>query len=499
MTHSTERNSIHIFINGVQHQVTGDDAFLPLAQYLRLKANLPGTKVVCAEGDCGACTSLVAKWNQDHWGSFQTLNSCIAPVYLFDLSSIVSVEGLACESELNEVQTKMQEFHGGQCGYCTPGMVCALSGLAESCAKSGGALTEKKARNHLTGNLCRCTGYEPILNAAVNVDLGKWTSLAEKYLTTSIKEICLSLNHDEVSISALSKKLYVPTTLAAAVALKHQEPELRIVSGATDLGVLHNKGKSYLDKVLVLNKIAELKKTTENSTTISVGSQVSLTEFENFSEHLQPEISRLMRVFASPQIKNQGTLAGNILNGSPIGDSIPALLVLNADLHLASASGSRTVPLTSFYKAYKTFDLKPEEIATHISIPLLDKNWLTKFYKVSLRKDLDISAVTFAAAIKVNDGKISEARVALGGVGPTVVRMTEIEKMLEGHAFTESLLKQAGQKARTLIKPLSDLRASEEYRLKVVENLFHKFFVEITSDSKPSTVIDSKEQAYVSR
>ncbi|UOF01257.1 xanthine dehydrogenase small subunit [Bdellovibrio reynosensis] len=498
MTHSTERQSIHIFINGRQHQISGDDAFLPLAQYLRLKADLPGTKVVCAEGDCGACTALVAKWNKNNWSAFQTLNSCIAPVYLFDLASVVTVEGLTFEDELNEVQTKMQQFHGGQCGYCTPGMVCALSGLAESCSKSGQQITEKKARNHLTGNLCRCTGYEPILNAAINVDLTKWISLAERYLTTSNKEVCLQLAADSIAIQGTNKELHVPTELAKALTLKKQSPGIRIVSGATDLGVLHNKGKFFLDKVLVLNRIPELSKLEMNAQTIEVGAGVSLTQFENFTENHHAELSRLLRVFASPQIKNQGTLAGNVLNGSPIGDSIPALLVLNAQLNLASTQGQRQVPLTSFYKAYKTFDLMPDEIATHISVPLLDKSWLTKYYKVSLRKDLDISAVTFAAAIKLKDGLITEARIALGGVGPTVVRMPEIEKMLTGQAMTEALFKTAGQKARALIKPLSDLRATDEYRLKVVENLFHKFFIEYRNENE-TAVSSSEEQAYVGR
>ncbi|XGC80046.1 xanthine dehydrogenase small subunit [Bdellovibrio bacteriovorus] len=498
MTHSIERQSIQIFINGRQHQISGDDAFLPLAQYLRLKADLPGTKVVCAEGDCGACTALVAKWNKNNWSSFQSLNSCIAPVYLFDLASVVTVEGLAFENELNEVQAKMQQFHGGQCGYCTPGMVCALSGLAESCSKSGQKITEKKARNYLTGNLCRCTGYEPILNAAVNVDLTKWISLAERYLTTSNKEVCLQLANHSIAIQGTNKELHIPTEFAKALALKKQSPEIRIVSGATDLGVLHNKGKSYLDRVLVLNRISDLSKLEVTDHSIEVGSSVSLTQFENFTEGHHPELSRLLRVFASPQIKNQGTLAGNVLNGSPIGDSIPALLVLNAHLHLASTQGHRQVPLTGFYKGYKTFDLMPDEIATHISIPLLDKSWLTKYYKVSLRKDLDISAVTFAAAINLADGVIAEARIALGGVGPTVVRLPEIEKMLKGQAMTEALFKSAGQKARSMIKPLSDLRATDEYRLKVVENLFHKFFIEYLNETE-STVSTSEEQAYVGR
>lgn len=483
MAQSSKRKQIHLTINGVEHQVHGDEAFLPLAQFLRYHAHLPGTKVVCAEGDCGACTVLVARWNENEWSSFQTLNSCIAPIYLFDLCAIVTVEGLAAEEELNEVQSKMREFHGGQCGYCTPGMVCSLSGLADSCSQNNTPITEKKARNHLTGNLCRCTGYEPILNSAVNIDLKKWTPLAKRYLKENQQEIFQRIFTNTIHLEGSQKMVFSPVSLPEAISLKQQYPQLRIVSGATDLGVLHNKGKFFLDHVLVLNRIAELAKLESTPQGLWIGSRTSLTDFENFVEKEQPELSRLMRIFASPQIKNQGTLAGNVLNGSPIGDSIPALLTLNAEVHLTSTKGSRSVPLTSFYKAYKSFDLQPDEICTGIFIPTLGKNWMTKFFKVSLRKDLDISAVTFAAALKIENQKILEARVALGGVGPTVIRLPEIEKDLTGSLFSEDTFKNVGKKVRSLIKPISDLRASDEYRLTVAENLFHKCYIELCQES----------------
>lgn len=485
MALSSKRKQIHLTINGVEHRVHGDHAFSPLAHYLRHQAHLPGTKVVCAEGDCGACTALVARWCENKWSSFETLNSCIAPVYLFDLCAIITVEGLAQEEELNEVQTKMREFHGGQCGYCTPGMVCSLSGLAESCAQNNTPITEKKARNHLTGNLCRCTGYEPILNSAVAINLKNWTSLASRYLKEEQCAAFQRISSDSIHIEGSQKKVYCPTDLQEALLLKQQQPNLRIVSGATDLGVLHNKGKFFLDEVLVLNHIAELSKLESSAEGLWIGARTSLTEFENFVEKMQPELSRLMRIFASPQIKNQGTLAGNVLNGSPIGDSIPALLTLNAEVHLLSLHGLRKIPLTSFYKAYKSFDLRPDEICTGIFIPSLGKSWSTKFFKVSLRKDLDISAVTFAAALRIEDHRILEARIALGGVGPTVVRLSEIEKKLAGASFSEETFKLVGKEARSMIKPISDLRASEEYRLTVTENLFHKCYVELRQEGLP--------------
>ncbi len=478
MSQTNTRNQIIVFLNGIEHRIQGEEAFLPLAQYLRYKAHLPGTKVVCAEGDCGACTVLVSKWHDNEWSSFSTLNSCIAPIYLFDLGSIITVEGLSDKEELNEVQEKMRTFHGGQCGYCTPGMVCSLSGLAESCHENKTSITEKKARNHLTGNLCRCTGYEPILNSALHLDLSKWQSLKHRYLDTIDTKTFSERSQDQVNIESKQKQVRIANNLQEAVAFKKNNSQARIVAGATDLGVVHNKGKAYLDQALVLQRIPELAKIERTPDGLWVGAQVTLTQLENATTQSHPELSRLLHIFASPQIKNQGTLVGNLLNGSPIGDSIPGLLVLNAELHFVSSTGLRKVPLTQFYKGYKDFNLQPDEIATGVLIPALDPKWITKFYKVSLRKDLDISAVTFAGVFKVENNIIQEARIALGGVGPTVTRLTPLESELKGKPFTEDVIAQAGKTARGMIKPLSDLRASEAYRLQLVENLFHKFFAE---------------------
>ncbi|MFV8258204.1 xanthine dehydrogenase small subunit [Bdellovibrio bacteriovorus] len=482
MSENKIRNEIHVFINGAEHRISGEKAFLPLAQYLRYHSSLPGTKVVCAEGDCGACTVLSAKLENNSWSEFQAINSCIAPMYLFDMGSLVTVEGLSEQDDLSEVQNKMREFHGGQCGYCTPGMVCSLSSLAEKSACSGKAITEKKARNFLTGNLCRCTGYEPILAAATNLDLSKWKSLSAKYLTDSQKKQFQPLASDSLMIEAGAKKFTAPANFQVATEQKSKSPQTRLVAGATDLGVLHNKGKAFMDDVMSLHKITDTNEIRMTADGVWVGARVTLTALENFLEDKLPELSRLLRIFASPQIKNQGTLVGNVMNGSPIGDSIPALLALDAEVHLQSTKGLRKVALPKFYKAYKVFDVTADEIATGILIPVPGPEWKSKFFKVSLRKDLDISAVTFAALLKVEGNTISDARIAMGGVGPTVVRLSEIESAMKGQAFSEDTFARMGEKVRTLIKPISDLRATDEYRLKVAENLFKKCHIELQQE-----------------
>ncbi len=477
------RNEIQFLINGNFHSVQGEKALMPLAQYLRLEANLPGTKIVCSEGDCGACTVLVSRWKTKDWLPFQSINSCIAPVYLFDLASLVTVEGLQNETELNPAQDMMRIHHGGQCGYCTPGMVCSLTALAEKCLSQNKEITEKRARNQLTGNLCRCTGYEPILQSALQIDLKKWQPLQQRYHPSESKIKFAEIAEQSVEIHSSHKQVHLPANLDQALQIKSTQTDLRLVAGSTDLGVLHNKGKLFVDRAMSLHKIPELSVIEKKGNGLWVGAQVSLTTFEEFCSQEIPELSRLLRVFASPQIKNQGTLTGNILNGSPIGDSIPALLILDAEIHLQSTRGVRKVPLNKLYQGYKQLDLQKDEIALGLLIPSLPAgNWRTKLYKVSVRKDLDISAVTFAAALQIEAGKIQQARIALGGVGPTVQRLPEIETALLGHDFQEDLFLQAGHQAAHLIQPISDLRASEKYRRQVVENLFHKFYTEVSSE-----------------
>lgn len=487
MTNAEKRHHIQVHINGTTHSVTGDDVFQPLAQFLRNVLHKVGTKVVCAEGDCGACTvlasSLVKSQSEHQWSPFRAINSCIAPAYLFDQAVLVTVEGVQTQDALSEVQEKMRSFHGGQCGFCTPGMICSMSQLAEDCAQEQTAITEKKARNYLTGNLCRCTGYEPILNAATHIELPKWASLASRYLTDKLKAEFLTLN-GEIEISKEGRNLSMPTSLTTALEMKASRPEVRIVAGATDLGVVVNKGKMILSDILVLNKIPDLHKIEKTPSHLFIGAQVTLTEVENIARDIYPEFKRLLHIFASPQIKNQATLLGNILNGSPIGDSIPALMALDAEIQFASTKGLRQVPLKNFYKGYKVFDKNNDEIAVGVRIPLkaAHKNILHKYFKVSMRKDLDISAVTFAAVIELDNQQITNASIAMGGIGPCVIRLSAVEQQLLGKPFDLQTFKDAGTLAATQITPISDLRASEEYRRSVTANLFQKCFYELSQE-----------------
>jgi xanthine dehydrogenase small subunit len=454
---------ILFYINKDEHKITESSlATTTLAEYLRKNCELNGTKVVCAEGDCGACSVLIRKGDK-----YQSINSCIVPLFNLDGTHVITVEGIQDENKLHPVQEKMIECQGAQCGYCTPGFICAMTGMIDELKKENKLITEKKARNYLTGNLCRCTGYQPIINAALKVDLDSVTLQEDKY--KSILQNLNSQNRDQTT-TVIEDIIFLPQTLKEALDLKQKLPELKICAGATDLGVVVNKGKISYKKILHLQKISELNILSINGNQLHVGANISLSKFEYYIKDHLPHLKELLHIFASPQIKNQGTIIGNMVNASPIGDTIPFLLITDAVVQVQSSKNKRSVPLKDFYQGYKKIDLKPEEIVTGITITLPQKKDFYRLYKASTRKDLDISTVTFA--ILKTDKK---CRLALGGVGPIVTRMETIENKLSGNIINQNLIDELKNDFANLIHPLSDLRASKEYRLKVTQNFLQKF------------------------
>lgn len=478
MENSQKRSSIVFYLNGQRTEVSGADALQPFAHFLRYKLDKPGTKVVCSEGDCGACTVLVASYRGGRIQKFQSINACIAPVFSLDLSHVVTVEGLAGAEQLSAVQKCFVENGGAQCGYCTPGFVCAVTELAENCLQEKTAITEKKARNYLTGNLCRCTGYEPILKAATSISLSDVKSLNRFVTNESLNEF--KKLSKSVHITGSGFELSLPVTVSEAVALK--TADTRLVAGATDLGVLINKDKMTLTKALSLMHVEELQKVEMTATSCKVGARATLTDLEKALEEKCPEFSNLLHVFASPQIKNLGTIVGNVVNASPIADTIPALMVLNSFVVAQSSTGVRRIAITEFYKGYKQLDLRSDEIVTGVEFEIPAKDEVFKLYKVAPRKDLDISVVTFAGVFKLSGKKITAARIAFGGVGPVVIRMKKLEALFTGQDFSADVFEKLSHEVEKEITPLSDLRGSREFRLKLGENLLKKCFHEVSSE-----------------
>lgn len=476
------RSTIITTINHQRLEISGDKAFMSLANFLRNDQGLTGTKIVCSEGDCGACTILMAnELGTDGKLLFKSVNSCILPLYLIDGAQIITVEGLKKENELSPVQASMVENHGAQCGFCTPGFICAMSGLTEKLKTENKSLTEKRLQNALTGNLCRCTGYRPIIDAGMKIDLAKTEFLKDRYHNDEWVAEIKKIKSQSMMMKLGVKSIFLPISLDEALVAKQNDPDLRIVAGSTDIGVVVNKGKLQTPKALGLYHISELRRINHQKDFISVGATVTLSEFENYIEEHIPELARVLHIFASPQIKNQGTLVGNVVNASPIGDTIPYLMACDAIVILQNTAGKREVKLSDFYLGYKTLDMRPDEIVVGVNIPRIQKNEYVRLYKISIRKDLDISAVTFAAIVNIDENKnIKTARIALGGVAATVIRLKEIESKMAGESFSEETFTKHALTLPQYISPLSDLRASKEYRMLVSQNFFKKFYQEVS-------------------
>lgn len=477
------RNSVILYVNGVREELTGETAFMTVAEYLRYKKGLTGTKVVCSEGDCGACTILVARMGEKKLSPYKAINSCISFMYLLDKSHLITVEGLKKNDELHPVQQAMVENHGAQCGFCTPGFICAMASLTEDAKKENFPLEEKRVKNYLTGNLCRCTGYDSIIKSGCSVKLNTVPEIASYYDDPAIEKDLSSLK-GSVRLTDGDKSIFLPASVDEA-AQEKKEKSPRLAGGATDLGVVSNKGRLRLTEVMSLNNIASLYSVEETGTHIIVGARASLDELEKKTAKVFPEFSRKLHIFASPQIKNSASLVGNLINASPIADTIPFLRVAEAEIVLRSAAGERTVNVNTFIKGgYKELDLRADEIVTHVKLPKSDHQY--KLYKVSTRKDLDISTVTMAVRYRLNNNVLEEFSLALGGVGPTVLRMNQVEAKAVGQYFNQALFKRLASDVKATIKPLSDVRGSSDFRLTLCHNLVLKFCDEVMKENNIS-------------
>ena len=407
------------------------------------------------------------------------MDSCIRFVFQLDGQHIVTVEGLSSVTDqLNGVQQAMVDCHGSQCGFCTPGFVVAMTGMFQETDQ----LSVEEIRHGLTGNLCRCTGYSPIIEAASQVDVARNTKMAEIYPAAKLLEQ-FSADHDEdIAISFPANddrhacQVFCPASLRAATKILKTYPEARIIAGATDLGVQFNKGHLQATTFLDLNRVGEMAGVVIRKHTIVAGARATWAEIEDITRHSVPQFQEIVSLFGSPQIRHVGTLGGNLINASPIADSIPFLFVCEAVLTMTSADGERTVNINDFYTDYKKFDLRPGELLTQIEIPLLAEIAALRLYKISRRRDLDISTFTAAIYLEIRDDVITSARVAYGAVGPVVLRMNDTESFLIGKPFSLETMQQAGEVVVGEITPLTDVRGSSDYRNDLARNVLVKYF-----------------------
>ncbi len=485
----TSRNHLLVYINGERHEVAGADAFLTLSDYLRLRLGMVGTKIVCSEGDCGACSVLVGRGAEDTSAGgrklvYRAIDSCIQFMYQLDRTHVVSIEGLKRNGLLGPVQDAMVKCHGSQCGFCTPGFVATMAGMLEDeNVTRKTSLTPDELRYGLTGNLCRCTGYVQIIDAGCAVDPGKTARLSELYPDGPIIEAFEACGDEGVLITDdTGRTLAIPASLESAVAFKAAHPGCTAVAGATDIGVQHNKGRIEPRAVLCLADVPEMRGIGHAGGFLTVGACETWTRVERYIKELVPPFHDVLAVFGSPQIRNAGTLGGNIANASPIADSLPFLFVTGAQLELAGPHGTRRVDINGFYHGYKKFDLKTDELIARVHIPLPTDKQILKLYKVSRRRDLDISTFTAAVLMELDDTgeTIRNVRIAYGGVAPVVLRLPRTEAFLTGKPFDESVLREAGTIARTEVTPITDVRGSADFRLQLAANIPVKFYYDCT-------------------
>ncbi len=472
------------------HGVPPDRTLLDL---LREDLHCTGTKEGCGEGDCGACTVVVAEPAPEGAGrplTFRAVNSCIRLAHSVDGLALWTVEDLAApDGALHPAQESLARCHGSQCGFCTPGFVMSLFGMYQNHVRQGEAITPDLARAELSGNLCRCTGYRPILEAACQMDAlpaAPAHTIDEAALAEKLRALQASAS---APTATTAPAYFAPRTLAELVALRAAHPQAQVVAGCTDVGLWITKQHRQYTQVLDVTRAHELRQCQDRGDHLAIGAAVSLQEAFEALITRRPQLAAFASRFAGLPVRNAGTLGGNVANGSPIGDSMPLLIALGAKVVLASVRGERALALEDFYLGYRKTALAEGEVVARLEVPHPAPGEFLRAYKISKRYDDDISAVCLVVALQAEGatapaGRIApgtrllSARIGAGGVAATPARATQAEAALAGQPWTEAAARSAGAALQAQFSPISDMRASDAYRRQVLANLMQRLWLE---------------------
>jgi xanthine dehydrogenase small subunit len=450
-------------LNGRDIRVDSVSPNTTLLDWLRANG-LTGSKEGCAEGDCGACSVAVVDRDRKGKPAYRSINSCLVPLPLMAGRDIVTVEGVGC-GRLHPVQQAMVENHGSQCGYCTPGFIMSMfEGYYRNDFHTAAQVDEQ-----LCGNLCRCTGYRAIRDALAD-------SLAERVNADPFQAILQKESEKLPSVAYVrdGEKFLRPTTLKQLFAAMAKHPEARLIAGATELGLDITKRYRKFPTLISVEAIPELTKIRSTPTEWQIGAAVTLTRIDETLGKEFPEIADMLHLFGSRQIRNRATMGGNIVTASPIGDSAPVLLALQASVILVSAAGERRLPIDDFFVAYRKTALAPGEILKSIVVPRLPKGSSTrrKFYKVSKRREMDISTVAGCFSLAFDESEaVTNVRLAFGGVAAMPARARKTEEALLGQKWSEETLRNILPILETEVTPISDVRGSAAFRQRLVTDL----------------------------
>jgi xanthine dehydrogenase small subunit len=468
-----------IVVNGRARPLEGVPLHTNALDFLRA-CGLTGAKEGCAEGECGACAVMVARPAAD--GSDATewtaINSCLVPAATLDGQEVVTAEGLGSPDHLHPVQHEMAVRGGSQCGYCTPGFVCSMAAEFYRAGRkaTNGTGPEQRDQYHgdngfdlhaLSGNLCRCTGYRPIKDAAYALGFPAADDDLAARRTTPAPAAVPTRLHDAAA------PFVRPLDLTHAIEILAEQPDATVVAGSTDWGVDVNLKGSRARLVLAVDRLEELRTWSLGDDEIRIGAALTLSEIERRLDGRLPLLAALFPNFASRLIRNGATLGGNLGTGSPIGDAPPVLLALDAGVVLASGAGERTVPLAEYFTGYRESVRRPGELITEIVVPLPAAT-TTAFHKIAKRPFDDISSVAVAFALDVEHGTVTKARIGLGGVAATPIRATATEQVLEGGPWDAEAVEQAATVLQAEGTPIDDQRASAPYRRAMLGNALRK-------------------------
>ena len=485
------RESIQFLLNGRLETLRDVPPATTLLNYLRKVKRLTGTKEGCAEGDCGACTVVIGELNDGHV-RYRAVNACILLLGMLEGRSVTTVEHLrGADGRLHPVQQALLDAHASQCGFCTPGFVMSLYALYLG---NGERPRTARINDVLAGNLCRCTGYGPIVRAAQFI-YGLPAPNPAARESCDLVQLQAIAHRETVVLECRGQRFYSPGSVADFARLYAENPGATIVSGATDVGVWITKAHRDLASIIWTGRVSDLKTVREDGALLRIGAAATWSDAEPAIGQHFPDFGEVVRRFGSVQVRNTATIGGNIANASPIGDGAPALIALGARVVLRREMSRRTLPLEAFFIAYGKQDRQPGEFVEAIEVPLLADPARLKCYKLCKRFDQDISAVCGAFNIDIVDGTVREARICYGGMAATPKRASNVEAALKGQAWTLATVMAALPAFDHDYTPLSDLRGSASYRSRAAKNLLIKYFHE-TQRPLSDTRLVGREAAF---